>query len=142
MSAYTTGTRRSSTASFSSSISTKGREYRRQRNKGKIRAGSPDEEMALLEHIKGMSLADGAKRELKSLLISLLMLGEEDTARKLQHVCLNFQLSQIAATKLAEDAMSSDQIDESAFSLENYIQKEREELHNSEAFSWLSKTLL
>ncbi|KAL2558017.1 Elongator complex protein 1 [Forsythia ovata] len=142
MSAYTTGTRRSSTASFSSSISTKGREYRRQRNKGKIRAGSPDEEMALLEHIKGMSLADGAKHELKSLLISLLMLGEEDTARKLQHVGLNFQLSQIAAAKLAEDAMSSDKIDESAFSLENYIQKEREELHNSEAFSWLSKTLL
>ncbi|CAA2978651.1 elongator complex 1 isoform X1 [Olea europaea subsp. europaea] len=39
MSAYTTGTRKSSTASFSSSISTKGRDYRRQRNKGKIRAG-------------------------------------------------------------------------------------------------------
>lgn len=105
-------------------------------------SSSPGEEMALLEHTKGMSLADGAKRELKSLLISLLMLGEEDTARKLQQVGLNFQLSQIAAVKLAEDATSSDQIDESAFSLENYIQKERDGLHNSEAFYWMSKTLL
>ncbi|KAI7998305.1 Elongator complex protein 1 [Camellia lanceoleosa] len=40
MSAYTKGTRKSSAASISSTTSTKARDTRRQRNKGKIRAGS------------------------------------------------------------------------------------------------------
>ncbi|CAK9163690.1 unnamed protein product [Ilex paraguariensis] len=100
--------RKGSTASISSGTSSKARDMRRQRNKGKIRAGSPGEEMALVEHLKGMSLVAGAKCELKSLLLSLLMLGKEDIARKLQRIGENYQLSQISAVKLAEDAMSSD----------------------------------
>ncbi|KAA8534238.1 hypothetical protein F0562_031755 [Nyssa sinensis] len=142
MSAYTTGTRKGSAASISSSTPSKARGMRRQRNKGKIRAGSPGEEMALVEHLKGMSLTAGAKRELKSLLVSLVMLGMEDIARKLQRVVENFQLSQVAAVKLAEDTMPSDSIDEHAHSLEHYIKKVRKELQHSEAFSWQSKVLL
>ncbi|GFS32050.1 IKI3 family protein [Actinidia rufa] len=114
MSAYTKGTRKGSAASISSSTTSKARDMRRQRNKGKIRAGSPGEEMALVEHLKGMPLTAGAKHELKSLLISLVMVAKEDIARKLQRIGENFQLSQMAAVKLAEDAMSSDIIDEQA----------------------------
>ncbi|KAH6803923.1 IKI3 family protein [Perilla frutescens var. frutescens] len=139
MSAYTTGSRKGSSASTSVSTSTKGRG--RQRNRGKIRAGSPDEEMALVEHLKGMSLAEGAKCELKSLLICLVMLGEEDTARKLQRTAEKFQLSQIASVKLADDSMSVDNIDEHAFNLDSYIQSVRKQLHYSDAFSWQSKIL-
>lgn len=142
MSAYTTGTRKGSAASISSSTTSKARGIRRQRNRGKIRAGSPDEEMALVEHLKGMSLAAGAKRELKSLLVSLVMLGKEDIARKLQRFGENFQLSQMAAINLTGDAVSSDIIHENAFSLEQYIQKVRKELLHSEAFSWQAKVFL
>lgn len=140
MSAYTTGTRKGSSASTTASKSTKGRG--RQRNRGKIRAGSPDEEMALVEHLKAMSLAEGAKSELKSLLITLVMLGEEDTARKLQRTAEKFQLSQVAAVKLAEDAMVTDNIDEHTFTLDSYVGKTRNEVQKSDAFSWQSKVLL
>lgn len=89
---------------------------------------SPDEEMALVDHLKGMSLASGAARELKSLLACLVMIGKEDIARKLQRVGENFQLSQKAAVKLAEDAMACDIVDEDVFVLELYIKKLRNEL--------------
>ncbi|KAG8651313.1 hypothetical protein MANES_07G113200v8 [Manihot esculenta] len=142
MSAYTTGTRKGSSASVSSSVTSKARDSRRQRNRGKIRPGSPGEEMALVEHLKGMCLTDGAKRELRSLLICLLMLGEEDIARKLQRVAESFQLSQIAAVKLAEDTISTDVINDQAHTLEHYIQKSRADPQNSEAFSWRPKVFL
>lgn len=143
MSAYSTGTRKGSVASIASSTPSKPRERRRQRNKGKIRAGSPDEEMALVEHIKGMSLTVGAKHELKSLLLALVMLGKEDIARQLQRIGENFQISQYAASKLAEDAMSSEVICEQAHSLDNYIQKVKQEpqLH-ADDFSWQIKVLI
>ncbi|XP_009599790.1 elongator complex protein 1 isoform X1 [Nicotiana tomentosiformis] len=142
MSAYTLGTRKGSAASIKSSASTKARDMRRQRNRGKIRAGSPGEEIALVEHLTGMSLTTGAKRELKSLLICLVMLGKEDIARKLQHVATNFQLSQMAAVKLADEAMSNDRINEHFYVLENYIPKIKEEMPHSELFSWQSKVLI
>ncbi|XP_057768929.1 LOW QUALITY PROTEIN: elongator complex protein 1 [Salvia miltiorrhiza] len=139
MSAYTTGSRRGSSTSTSYSTSTKGRG--RQRNRGKIRAGSPDEETALVEHLKGMSLAEGAKCELKSLLICLVILGEEDNARKLQRTAEKFQLTQTAAVKLADDLIPVDNIDEQAFNLDSYIQNVQKEVQNSDAFSWKSKIL-
>ncbi|XP_016493940.1 elongator complex protein 1 isoform X2 [Nicotiana tabacum] len=142
MSAYTLGTRKGSAASIKSSASTKARDMRRQRNRGKIRAGSPGEEIALVEHLTGMSLTTGAKRELKSLLICLVMLGKEDIARKLQHVATNFQLSQMAAVKLADEAMPNDRINEHFYLLENYIPKIKEEMPHSELFSWQSKVLI
>lgn len=98
--------------------------------------------MALVEHLKGMSLTAGAKRELKSLLGSLVMTSEEATARKLQHTAENFQISQMAAVQLAEDAMPSDSINEQAHTLELYIQRVKSEAQNSEAFFWRSKIFL
>lgn len=138
MSAYSTGSRKSSAASMSSSGTSK-RGVRRQKKKGKIRAGSPDEEMALVDHLKGMSLGAGAVRELRSLLACLVMIGKEDIARKLHRVGENFQLSQTAAVKVAEDAMSCDVVDEHAFVLEVYIKKLGMELLQSEEFFWRSK---
>lgn len=103
---------------------------------------SPDEEMALVEHLKGMSLAEGAKCELKSLLICLVMLGDVDSARRLQRTAEKFQLSQIAAVKLAADSLSVDNVDEHAFNLDTYIQKfQKEQVQNSDAFFWKSKVL-
>ncbi|EOY18197.1 IKI3 family protein isoform 1 [Theobroma cacao] len=142
MSVYTTGTRKSSAASTSSTVASKARDARRQRSRGKIRPGSPGEEMALVEHLKGMSLTAGAKSELKSLLVSLVMLGKEETARKLQHVGENFQLSHMAAVRLAEDTMSNDSIDERAHTLERYVQKVKAELQDSDAFSWRCRVFL
>ncbi|XP_058182511.1 elongator complex protein 1-like isoform X1 [Rhododendron vialii] len=142
MSAYSRGTRKGSAASISLSTSSKARDMKRQRNKGKIRAGSPGEEMALVEHLKGMSLTTGAKHELRSLLVSLLTLGKEDIARKLQRIGENFQLSQMAAVKLADDVVCSDIIDEQAHSLNCYIQKVGKELQDSDTFSWRSRVLL
>ncbi|WCJ19562.1 Elongator complex protein 1 [Euphorbia peplus] len=139
MSAYTTGTRRGSAASMSSTATSKGREKRRQKKGGKIRPGSPGEELALVEHLKGMTLTDGAKNELRSLLTSLLMLREEEIARKLQRVAENFQLSQIAAVKLAEDAMSTDTINEEAQNLEHYIHRLKADTQHLEALSWRPK---
>lgn len=143
MSAYTTGSRKGSVASFSSSALSKARGTRRQRNKGKIRAGSPDEEMALVEHLKGMALTSGAMRELKSLLSTLLMFGMEETARKLQHIGETFQLSQMAAVKLANDAMFTEIIEDSTYALDRCVKKvKREEYDSSEASSWRSKILI
>lgn len=102
--------------------------------------------MALVEHLKGMSLAVGARHEIKSLLISLLMLGKEDLARKLQHSCTNFQLSQFAAVELAKDTMSTDSLDDRIYSLEHYCAKIKKELQqHSEAatsLSWQLKVLV
>lgn len=142
MSAYTTGTRKSSAVSISSTATSKARDNRRQRKRGKIRPGSPDEEMALVEHLKGMSLTVEARRELKSLLVSLMMFGETETCKKLQQMGENFQLSQMAAVRLAEDTVSNDTINEYAHTLEQYTQKVRSEMHNSEAFSWRLKVFL
>lgn len=141
MSAYTTGSRKDSAASMTSSSTSK-RGQRRQKKKGKIRAGSPDEEMALVDHLKGMSLTAGAARELKSLLRCLVMIGKEDIARKLQRVGENFQLHQIAAVKVASDAMSCEIVDEHTFVLEVYVKKLRKELLQSEEFSWQSKVFV
>ncbi|XP_071732842.1 elongator complex protein 1-like isoform X2 [Rutidosis leptorrhynchoides] len=137
MSAYTTGTRKGSAASVSSSGTSK-RGLRRQKKRGKIRAGSPDEETALVEHLKGMCFAAGAKREVKSLLGCLVMIGKQDIARKLQRCVETFQLSQIAAVKVAEDAMSCDTVDEHKFVLEVYINQLRKDLLQSDEFSWQS----
>ncbi|XP_028754316.1 elongator complex protein 1 isoform X2 [Neltuma alba] len=139
MSAYTTGTKRSSVASVSSSATSKARDSRRQKKRGKIRPGSPGEELALVEHMKGMSLTVEARNELKSLLVCLVMFGEGETARKLQHMGENFQLSQMAAVRLADDTKSTDIMNEHTHTLEHYTGKVRTEMQNSEAFSWRAK---
>ncbi|XP_022133723.1 elongator complex protein 1 [Momordica charantia] len=142
MSAYSTGSRRSSAVSMSTTAGRKSREARRQKSRGKIRPGSPGEEMALVEHLKGMSLTAGARSELKSLLVSLMMLGEEETTKKLQRTAENFQISQMAAVNLANDTISSDIINEQADTLENYIQLLKSEVQKLEVFSWRSNVFL
>ncbi|KAF4351235.1 hypothetical protein G4B88_019337 [Cannabis sativa] len=142
MSAYTTGSRSSRVTSVSSSATSKARDTRRQRKRGKIRPGSAGEEMALVEHLKGMCPTVGAKRELKSLLLCLAMLGEVEIARKLQRAGENFQLSQLAAVSLAEDTVTNDIMDEYAHTLEHYTQKMRGEVQSSEAFFWRCKARL
>lgn len=143
MSAYTGRTDKGSGASIRSSTASKSRGMRRQKHKGgKIRAGSPGEEMALVEHLKGMALIAGVERELKSLLHALVMLGKEETARKLQRVADTFQMSQHAAVVLAEDTISNNNIDEKRHCLEHYVQKVKGEFPFSEALSWQFKVLL
>lgn len=95
--------------------------------------------MALVEHLKGMSPTAGAKRELKSLLLCLVMLGEVEIARKLQRAGESFQLSQMAAVRLAEDTMPNDLMDEQTHTLEHYTNKMRIEVQNSEDFFWRCK---
>ncbi|PRQ59079.1 putative transcription factor WD40-like family [Rosa chinensis] len=142
MSAYTTGTRNSSATSMRSSAASRARDARRQRKKGKIRAGSPGEEIALVDHLKGMPPTSEALQELKSLLHTLMMLGEVETARKLQKAGENFQQSHMAAVKLAEDTVSTDGIDEQTQTLEHYTQSTRDVVQNSEAFFWRCKVFL
>ncbi|KAK8969377.1 Elongator complex protein 1 [Platanthera guangdongensis] len=140
MSAYTTRTAKDSITSTSSTTRSKARETRKANKGGKIRAGSPGEEMALIEHLKGMSLTDDARRELKSLLVALLMLGKEDLARRLQRTGDSFELTQHSAVKLTEDTVSTDKIDESAHTLEFYTEKARGSWR-SQAHSWQIKVL-
>lgn len=144
MSAYSgSRTGKGSSASVNSSTTSKPRGQRRQKHKGgKIRAGSPGEEMALVEHLRGMALTSGAQRELKSLINALVMLGKDETGRKLQRVAETFQMSQQAAVKLAEETLTNNIIDEKIHSLEHYIEKVRGDLLHSEAFSWRCKVLL
>ncbi|PON49463.1 IKI [Parasponia andersonii] len=139
MSAYTMGSRNSRVTSISSSATSKARDIRRQRKRGKIRPGSAGEEMALVDHLKGMAPTAGAKRELKSLLLCLAMLGEVEIVRKLQCAGENFQLSQMAALRLAEDTVPNDIMDEHAHTLEHYTQKMRGEVQTSESFFWRCK---
>lgn len=142
MSAYTTRTGKDSVASTSISTASKSRDTRRQRHKGgKIRAGSPGEEMALVDHLKGMSLTPSAQRELKSLLKALVMLGKEEIAQQMQSVGDNFQLAQLAAVKLAEDTMTNEIIDDNTHTLEHYMKKLKA-LSHSQALCWQSKVLV
>ncbi|XP_031485329.1 elongator complex protein 1 [Nymphaea colorata] len=138
MSAYTLGKGKGSAASISSSSTSRTKERRRQRNRGRIRAGSPGEEIALVDHLKGMALTSVAAHELKTLLGALLMLGKEETARKLQRMVSSFQLSQRAAVKLAEDCLSNETMDTNALSLDNYIDKLKKELPDYQDPSWQS----
>lgn len=98
--------------------------------------------MALVEHLKGMALTGGAQNELKSLLVVLIQLGKEERARQVQEAAGNFEVSQRAAVKLAEDTVCSDKVDESAHTLEHYVRILRAHgSGHSEAGSWRIKAL-
>lgn len=95
-----------------------------------------------MEHLKGMSLTAGAQNELKSLLVVLIQLGKEETARQVQQAGDNFEVSQKAAVKLAEDTVSNDKIDENAHTLEHYVKMLRAHQPTaSETASWRIKAL-
>lgn len=91
--------------------------------------------MALLEHLKGISITDSAQRELKSLLNALITLCKEEPARRLQRAADNFQMSQIAAVKLTEEASASDKIDENTQSLDHYLKCFKENFSSLMPFS-------
>ncbi|KAG2547528.1 elongator complex protein 1-like [Panicum virgatum] len=141
MSAYTTRSTKESSASVISSSASKSR-ARRQKKGGKIRAGSPGEEMGLVEHLKGMALTGSAENELKSLLVVLIQLGKEETARQVQQAADSFEVSQRAAVKLAVDTVCNDKVDENAHTLEHYIRMLRAHgSGHSETGSWRIKAL-
>lgn len=150
-----------------SSNASKSRAARRQKKGGKIRAGrsatcalgvdlrlfvclfvvwtdlylyacSPGEEMALVEHLRGMALTGGAQSELKSLLVALIQLGQAETARRVQEAADSFEVSQRAAVKLAEDTVSSDRVEERAHTLERYVRmlRDRESGHGEAGGTW------
>jgi elongator complex protein 1 len=98
--------------------------------------------MALVDHLKGMSLATGAQKELRSLLVVLTQLQKEDTARQVQLAGDNFEVSQMAAVKLAEETISTDKIDENAHTLEYYTKMLRAHQPTiGETSSWRIKVL-
>lgn len=103
---------------------------------------SAGEEMALVDHLKGMRMTDGGKRELKSLLICLVTLGEKESAQKLQQTAENFQVAQVAAVELADDTVSSESVDEEVYSFERYALKTRSTARGSDAFSWMLKVFI
>jgi elongator complex protein 1 len=104
---------------------------------------SPGEEMALVEHLKGMALTSSAQNELKGLLVVLLQLGKEEIARQVQQAGDIFEVSQRAAVKLAEDTVCDNKIDENAHTLEYYIRVLRalEPGYSEESASWRIRAL-
>lgn len=76
-----------------------------------------------MEYLKGMSLTESSQRELKSLVVTLIMLGLEEIARKLQSAADAYQISQQAAVRLAEDTVTNDVLDENTHTLENYMKR-------------------
>jgi elongator complex protein 1 len=98
--------------------------------------------MALVEHLKGMALTGSAENELKSLLVALIQLGKEESARQVQQATDNFVVAQRAAVMLAEDTVCHDKVDENAHTLEHYVRKLRAHgSGHSETGSWRIKAL-
>lgn len=95
-----------------------------------------------MEHLKGMALTGSAKNELRSLLVVLIQLGKEESARQVQQAADSFEVSQMAAVKLAEDTVCNDKVDENAHTLERYIRmlKAHGSGHN-ETSSWRIRAL-
>ncbi|TVU46740.1 hypothetical protein EJB05_06297, partial [Eragrostis curvula] len=75
----------------------------------------------LVEHLKGMAPTASAQNELKSLLVVLFMLGKEGIARQVQEAGDNFEVSERAAVKLAEDKICDNKIYENAYTLDHYM---------------------
>lgn len=95
-----------------------------------------------MEHLRGMALTASAQNELKSLLVILIQLGKEESARQVQEAADSFEVSQRAAVKLAEDTVCNDKVDEKAHTLEHYVRMLRaHDSGHSETDSWRIKAL-
>ncbi|KAI5075184.1 hypothetical protein GOP47_0009260 [Adiantum capillus-veneris] len=115
MSVYTTGTR-SSKLSLQSSV--KGSKQGGGKSKGgRIRAGSPGEEAALVEHLKGMKVAERTLEEVKKLLHILVFFKQNVVAEKLQRLVFQFQSSQHKSVLEAEGNLA-DNISQSNWAIE------------------------
>ena len=67
---------------------------------------SPGEEVALIEHLKGMELRASTLEAIQKLLHTLVLLEHSLVAEKLQHVTLQFQTSQRKAVFETDDSSS------------------------------------
>jgi hypothetical protein len=81
---------------------------KQQQGGGKIRAGSPEEEAALVTHLVGLSASEPLKVELRQLAGVLVLLGEEPLARQLQGRFVAFQRAQEQAVIEAQAARLED----------------------------------
>ncbi|KAJ7557183.1 hypothetical protein O6H91_05G115300 [Diphasiastrum complanatum] len=112
MSVYTRGSARSSTMQTTSGISARShlRKHKSQQkaHSGKIRAGSPGEELALIEHLRSLAVGDHTKKELISLMQVLLIFNHQDLAQLLQNTCSKFQMSQEHAFTKAEQTLKEE----------------------------------
>ncbi|KAL3695969.1 hypothetical protein R1sor_010045 [Riccia sorocarpa] len=106
LSAYTRGSSRGNTGS---TVTSRGGRRVPKSKGGKIRAGSPGEEMALVEHLRGTVLSGTKLEEQRLLLQALLQLGLEDIARKLQRTISHFINVQEAAVRQAEEKIKEEQ---------------------------------
>ncbi|MCO5551427.1 hypothetical protein L7F22_004930 [Adiantum nelumboides] len=106
MSVYTNGTQLSK---FSIQSSMKGSKQGRGKSRGgKIRAGSPGEEAALVEHLKGMKVAERTLEEIQKLLHILVFFKQNVVAEKVQRLVFQFQSSQHRAVHEAEGSVAND----------------------------------
>ncbi|GLJ06834.1 hypothetical protein SUGI_0049640 [Cryptomeria japonica] len=144
MSAYTFGDGEGSNASTSPSMLSRGGRVRtrirtrRKAHGAKIRAGSPGEEFALVEHLQSMALNSRAQEELKMLLQVLLFLGEEKLARKLESIGVRFQSCQQAAVEEAENKLAEDEAGNTAsLQMDNLsISKKKQGLMDRQCWQW------
>lgn len=115
MSVYTTGTRSSKLSMHSS---TRDRKQGGGKSRGgKIRAGSPGEEAALVEHLKGMKITDATLEGIQKLLQILILFQHDGVAEKLQRLVFQFQSSQQNAV-LEADGSCGDDTRQSQWALE------------------------
>ncbi|XP_002991968.2 elongator complex protein 1 [Selaginella moellendorffii] len=92
MSVYTRGTARTAATGRT-----------RARRQGKVRAGSPGEELALVEHLKNMAISPQLADELRPLLQILVFVKREDLSCKLQQAASKFQATQAEAMRAVEE---------------------------------------
>eukprot|EP00850_Spirogloea_muscicola_P009586 SM000054S18072 [mRNA] locus=s54:234481:239381:+ [translate_table: standard] len=113
LSLYTHGSRATAATSETGSATSGKRAHRKQaklaaRGLYRIRAGSPHEEQALVEHLVGLAPGAALKEEVAQLLDLLILLQDEDLARKLQMALNKLLTSHLAAVASVEADLATD----------------------------------
>ncbi|KAL2642617.1 hypothetical protein R1flu_010204 [Riccia fluitans] len=121
LSAYTRGSRENT----GSTVTSRGGRRVSKSKGGKIRAGSPGEEMAIVEHLRGTALSGTKLEEQRLLLQALLQLGHEEIARKLQRTISHFIHVQKEAIRQAEEKIKGEHCND------QIPQLEREQVEHS-----------
>eukprot|EP00850_Spirogloea_muscicola_P001379 SM000005S17176 [mRNA] locus=s5:653029:657762:+ [translate_table: standard] len=113
LSLYTHGSRATAATSETGSAASSKRAHRKQAKLAalglnRIRAGSPHEEQALVEHLVGLAPSAALKEEVAQLLDLLILLQHEDLARRLQMSLQKLQSSHLAALASVEADLTAD----------------------------------
>eukprot|EP00850_Spirogloea_muscicola_P022292 SM000287S10614 [mRNA] locus=s287:107124:112629:+ [translate_table: standard] len=113
LSLYTHGSRATAATSETGSAASSRRANRKQaklaaRGLNRIRAGSPQEEQALVEHLVGLAPSAALKEEVAQLLDLLILLQHADLARKLQTSLHKLLTSHLAAVASVEADLAAD----------------------------------